>query len=116
MTESEVRKIFMLIDNAFMGFHYDDFKVEYWRELLEDVPYELARRNLDEYILNPDNRFPPTAGQLARRPAEHAEGRYVPGVEETRRALDEKEAANRSETAVPMPPELKERLRLIAGN
>lgn len=110
MKESEIRKIFLVIENAYGGvFVYDDYKVELWRKTLEDVPYDLAEDNLHRYIRNPDNRFPPHPGVLAERPVQAAEGPYIPNVEETRAMLDEMYAVT------PVPPtagflEMKARL------
>lgn len=113
MKESEIRKIFLVIENAYGGvFAYDDYKVELWRRTLEDVPFELADANLHRYILNPDNRFPPHPGALAERPVEAANGPYIPNVEETRAMLAEIYERN-SLPPAPLPPcvaELKARL------
>ncbi|MEF3309298.1 hypothetical protein PV433_10315 [Paenibacillus sp. GYB004] len=115
MKESEIRKIFLVIENAYCGlFTYDDYKVELWRKTLEDVPYGLAEENLLRYIRNPDNRFPPHPGVLAEFPEQAAYGPDIPNAAETRAMLDEMDA-HRSLPPAPLPPcvaEMKERLRL----
>ncbi|WP_068773451.1 replicative helicase loader/inhibitor [Paenibacillus sp. FJAT-26967] len=116
MNEVEVRKIFLVIDNTFTGFSYDDFKVKLWQSILKEIPFELAEKNLMEYILHPDHRFPPTPGFLARKPGHGREGRYIPDAAETRQMLDNRfivrdaNGQQRMIEPVPLPPELKERL------
>ena len=116
MKESEIRKIFLVIENAYGGvFAYDDYKVELWRKTLEDVPYELAEENLRRYIRNPDNRFPPHPGALAQQAVEEAIGPYIPNVEETRAMLAEMYDRNTLPPA-PLPPCVAEmKARLMAG-
>jgi hypothetical protein len=98
--ESEIREIFLVIENAYGGvFAYDDFKVEVWRQTLEDIPFELAEKNLLIYIRNPDNRFPPHPGALAQLAAEEARGPDIPNAEETRAML----AAYDWDRSLPLP-------------
>jgi hypothetical protein len=100
VNESQIRKVFLIIENT-MPFAYDDYKVELWRNLLQDVPFETAQANLRRYLLNPNNRFPPTPGQLAA-------GTYseVPGVEATRAMFREREELARLSAP---PPRLLQR-------
>jgi hypothetical protein len=77
----------VVIQNSYSGFGYDNFKVALWLQLLEDVPFDLAQRNLRAFILNPGNRFPPHPGELTQLPAEVARGADVPNAEETRAML-----------------------------
>jgi len=112
VTETEVRKLFLIIQNTYSNFVWDDVKVKIWADLLRDTPFDMAQRNLREYIMNPDEKFPPHPGVLARRP--ETQGRYVPNAEETRRMLDEMD--RQRERAVPMPEEFRRRLKLLARN
>jgi len=111
--ESEIRELFMEIENIYGGlFTYDDYKVELWRRLLVDVSYELAEDNLYRFTMNPMNKFPPHPGVLAQRPVERALGPDIPNVEETRAILDEM-YAHRNLPPAPLPPcvaEMKGRL------
>ncbi len=101
----------MLIQNVYSSFTYDDFKVECWRRLLEQTPFELARKNLERYCLNPENAFPPHPGALAEKPIQSVDGRYIPNVEETRAYLDQLEERYRLTSGQPgCPAHLKEKL------
>lgn len=111
MKESEVRQLFLVIQNAYNGFVYDDVKVQIWQDLLRDTPFSLAQRNLRAHILNPDEKFPPTPGQLARRLETLAQGRYIPNAEETRLLLAERDRD--WSNAVPMPEHLRGRFKLV---
>ena len=105
MNESEVRKLFLIIENTYHGFSYDDMKVAIWLDLLRDVPFELAQRNLRKHIMT--EKFPPTVAELSRKP-EH-DGPYIPGAEETRLMLEARD--KEWSKAVPMPSGLKEKVK-----
>ncbi|GKS14750.1 hypothetical protein YDYSY3_57500 [Paenibacillus chitinolyticus] len=120
MNEVEIRKIFMLIDNVFAGFSYDDFKVNLWLRILEDVPYTLAEANFYSYTRDPENKFPPTPGQLAKRPAQAAEGRAIPDAAETRLMLDnmhtvEENGQRRALQPAPPSERFREEVKRIAA-
>ena len=118
MTEAEIRKLFLVIQNSYSGFSDDDFKVALWQQLLDDVTFELAQHNLRGYIRNPENKFPPHPGELARTKAQAADGRYIPNAEETRVMLEAQEREWDKEIRA-LPPcvgEMKARLKLLAGS
>ncbi|MFD2613562.1 hypothetical protein [Paenibacillus gansuensis] len=113
MNESEVRKLFLVIENTMGGFFYDDYKVALWTELLKTTTYDLAETNLKRYIMNPDNKYPPTPGQLAVRPTAEAAGPHIPNAADTRLMLEQVEK-DRELKAVPMPEKLKEKVKQLA--
>lgn len=98
----------MLIQNVYSNFTYDDFKVEYWRRLLEQTPFEMAKSNLERYSLKAENTFPPHPGALAQNMAQQADGPYIPNAEETRWMLEQRDKLMTPST--PCPPEVKARL------
>ncbi|WP_088832620.1 replicative helicase loader/inhibitor [Paenibacillus tyrfis] len=68
MKESEIRKLFAVIQSTYSDRSFgpeNSFKIELWRDLLKDTPFELAQANLRAYILDPSNKFPPHPGVLA---------------------------------------------------
>jgi hypothetical protein len=105
VNEVSVRKLFLVIQNTYNAFVYDDMKVALWQDLLRDTSFERAQRNLRTYILNADNKFPPHPGILAESPAEGSDGRYIPNALETRKMLDALE--NIQKLAVPMPDHVR---------
>lgn len=91
MKESEIRKLFKVIQEAYSDKSFspeNQFKLLLWQDLLKDVPYPLAADNLRQYILNPKHEFPPKPGVLAAKRAAQAEGHYVPNAVETRLMLE----------------------------
>lgn len=64
MNEPEVRKIFMLIQNTNGSFDYDDDKVLIWVDLLREVPFEMAQRNLRQHLLN--SNYIPVPADIAK--------------------------------------------------
>lgn len=89
MSESELLKIFFLIQNVYPQFDYDEKKFAILIDLLQNTPFELAQRNLRTHVMS--SPYPPTISDLSRRPEHAATGRYVPNAEETRRMLAEQE-------------------------
>lgn len=112
MKESQIRQLFLIIINTYSNFVYDDYKVELWREILDDVPYEMAQKNLWAYIRDPENKFPPHPGALAETRVQRSEGPYIPNAAETRQMLDERD--RQLSLAVPMPAQLREELKHLA--
>ncbi|MFD0682401.1 MULTISPECIES: hypothetical protein [unclassified Paenibacillus] len=71
MNESEVRKLFLVIQNTYNGFDYDDDKVAVWQDVLKETPFELAQRNLRAHILTV--KFPPVPSEIAMLEPESAQ-------------------------------------------
>jgi hypothetical protein len=112
VNEPEVRKLFMLIQNVYSGFIYDSVKVVIWQDLLHDVPFELAQRNLRTHIMNTDEKFPPHPGVIARRPEQEARGRCIPNAAETRKMLKEMDEQAARSLASPVPEHLRGRFKI----
>lgn len=112
MREVEVRQLFFLIFHAYNSFEICDDKVTVWVDLLKDVPFTLAQSNLREYVSKIENKFPPHPGALAARPAQTAEGRYIPNAEETRLMINQQKA-EWAKTAVPPPAELRAKIQQL---
>lgn len=109
-----MKRIFLIIQNAYSQFETDHIKAKIWADLLWDTPFELAQKNLRRYIMNPENKYPPHPGELAKRPSSVSQGVDVPNVLETRLSL-EREARDREQiAAAALPPGMKERLRQLA--
>lgn len=87
MKETEMIKILTVIGNSYSNFTFDRMKVALWLELLKDVSYSRAESNLRRYLIDPGNKFPPHPGVLAEHPGQRSEGNYVPGADETRAML-----------------------------
>lgn len=113
MKESEIRRLFLRIGNFYSGFAYDDFRVEEWRLLLEDVPFARASENLATYTLNPANTYPPHPGVLASSPIQQSSGPAILNAEETRLMLKNRDEEY-SKKAVPMPNHVKEAVKRLA--
>lgn len=111
MNESQVRKLFFVIQNSYDFFDDNDDKVLLWMKILEHTPFEVADRNLFEYIGNPENKKPPHPGVLTKV-IQGDRDRYVPGVAETRLMLENQPVIN----AVPPTEEQRERVRRIVGD
>lgn len=113
MTESEVRKLFLVIQNSYNGFSYDDLKVAVWLDLLQEVPFSLAQKNLRAHIMDYSRPFPPAPGELAR--PEHEQDQLALYHDSLRDSARE-HMANMDEwikTATPPPPHVKEAIRRL---
>jgi hypothetical protein len=108
--EYEIRELFLKISNFYNNFLYDDYKVELWRETLDDIPYHLANSNLLRYIRNPENKFPPHPGALSESAVQSSNGPYVLNAEETRLMLDDGDH-DYNQTAVKLPEHIRERVK-----
>jgi hypothetical protein len=64
VNEPEVRQIFMLIQNTNGSFDYDDDKVLIWTDLLREVPFDLAQRNLRRHLLT--NKHIPVPAEISK--------------------------------------------------
>lgn len=115
MTLNEVKKLFIILINTYPNFTQNEAKAAIWHDLLKDIPFERAQRNLRAYIMDGNNKYPPHPGELAKTQSGEAQGRYVPNAAETRVMLEK--LAEPREIA-PLPPavlELKARLKSYAG-
>jgi hypothetical protein len=112
MEEADVLKLFMIIDNSYSGFAYDDDKVDIWMLILSDVPFDLAQINLWKYIRNPENKFPPHPGALAESAVQSSNGPYILNAEETRLMLDDRDREY-NKKAIKLPDHTRERVKLI---
>lgn len=113
MKETEIIKLFTIIQNTYNGFSFDSFKVQLWLELLKDTPFELGQANLRRYILDPENKFPPHPGILAASPTSRAEGPAIPNAAETRKMLDEMDRLALLPPA-PIPEHVREAVKRLA--
>lgn len=64
MTKTEIKKLFLIINNCYSNFPIDDAKIAIWHNMLHDIPFDLAQRNLREHIKN--SPFPPTPSDIIR--------------------------------------------------
>jgi hypothetical protein len=113
--EIEIRQLFLIILNTYNGFAITDAKAEIWADILQDIPFEMARHNLWGYIRNPENNFPPHPGVLADTGERHIIGPYIPNVEETQLYLQQRKL-ELMEPMAPIPELLRERMRQIGRN
>lgn len=114
MKESEIRELFMIIRNFYSYFSYDDFTVQLWLDALRKVPFEIAERNLKRHVQH--GKFPPTVAELSVGIHQNPEGRYIPGVDETRVMLDEMEREYQRFLQQPKIDTRKARLSVIDGH
>lgn len=112
MKESEIRRLFLRIGNFYSSFAYDDYKVEEWRQLLENVSFDRASENLAAYTLNPANTFPPHPGVLASSQVQRSSGPAIPNAVETQLILKEREQ-DYSGPVIRMPEHLRERVKRL---
>jgi hypothetical protein len=95
----------MITNNAYPNFEADEQKVAAWQEFLGDIPFETAQENLLQHIRT--NQFQPTPADVIGKPVIR-EGPYIPGVEETRQMLADRERM--LSLPGPCPDHLKEQL------
>lgn len=74
MTAIETKKLLERIIMAYPNFELTTERIQFWREFLEDVPFEAAYKQLNLYIKA--NRFPPTIADI--RGDEERMGDYSP--------------------------------------
>jgi hypothetical protein len=117
MNEIEVKKLFLIINETYSNFSISDVKITIWADLLREVPFDRAQRNLRSYVMDSNNKFPPHPGELAKSHLQEAQGRYVPDAAETRALI---EAQKQDASGVMMLPQcaidMKERLKQLAGS
>lgn len=113
MKESEILKLFSVIQNTYNAFIFDRFKTELWLDLLQYTPFELAQDNLRRYILSPENRFPPHPGILAEIPELRFEGNYVPNVQDTIALVENQRLLLIEKLATAIPESAMERMRQL---
>lgn len=113
MKLAEVAELFVAIKRAYPSFDGSGENVRFWAQYLADTPFALAKANLDRHITT--ERFPPTIADL-RRPLEHKDPETV-YHEQLRRESEEhfRKLEEYARTAVPAPPEVKERMRQLAA-
>lgn len=114
VSESQVRKLFFVIQNSYDYFDDNDDKVLLWMDYLSETSFETAQNNLREHIMNPDNKKPPHPGALAQTALQKADGPYIPNAAETRRMIEQRDALK--ELAVPAPIHVREAVKLLAGS
>lgn len=64
MTKTEVKKLFLIINNCYSTFPIDDAKIAIWHEVLRDTPFDQAMGNLRKHI--EISQFPPTPADIIR--------------------------------------------------
>ncbi|MEC0107251.1 hypothetical protein P4H27_09915 [Paenibacillus taichungensis] len=80
MKISEVGKLFDKIIEFYPAFTGTASKLQSWHEALTDIPFELAQSNLKKYVADPDNKYPPHPGALAKKPVFTDSDRYHTGL------------------------------------
>ncbi|MEK4052673.1 hypothetical protein MHB84_03395 [Paenibacillus sp. FSL F4-0087] len=92
MKISEVGKLFDKIIEFYPAFTGTASKLQSWHEALTDIPFELAQSNLKKYVADPDNKYPPHPGALAKKPVFTDSDRYHAGLKKSgQRTLEENE-------------------------
>lgn len=109
MKEFEIRRLFLEISNCY-NFAFDDYKVNLWLEILRDIPFALAMKNLRSYIRDPENKFPPHPGVLAQTDIQKSAGPYIPSAAETRLMLEEGKRQ-----VIPLPKHVREEVEKLAA-
>lgn len=67
MKRDEVMQLFWVMNYTYPNFNADsEEKIDIWHDLLKDVPFERAQRNLRAYIMDANNKYPPHPGELAK--------------------------------------------------
>ncbi|WP_217563045.1 replicative helicase loader/inhibitor [Paenibacillus sp. GbtcB18] len=95
MDRQSVARILVLINHAYPNFVTDRVKAESWLKFLENVPYELAHKNLLHHIRT--SRFIPTIADISK--PEHDPEHYTDYRQlksETDKRLDEMERWKRA--------------------
>lgn len=69
MKETEVIKLFSIIRIDHPYFEITDEKRILWSELMKELPFETALKNLHEHLRT--NEFPPKAANIMRRDSNH---------------------------------------------
>lgn len=68
MIKTEVKKLFLIINNCYPNFQIDDAKTETWLNLLRNVPFDQAQKNLRVHLET--SSFVPTPADIIRRDPE----------------------------------------------
>ena len=117
MTQAEIVKLFKAITLSYPAFRLTDDlakeQVLLWHEHLKDITFDHAMENLRRHVRT--EKFPPTIADL-RRPLEAKDPETV-YHEQLRRESEEhfRRLDEFARTAVPAPPEVKERMRQLAA-
>lgn len=61
---TEVKKLFLILNNTYNGFSYDDIKAAIWHDLLQDIPFEEAQKSLRKHIKT--SQYPPTIAEIIK--------------------------------------------------
>lgn len=67
MKLEEAARLLDLIVEYYPAFSGSGEKLKAWHDVLRDVTYETARQNLTRYASDPENRYAPHPGALAKR-------------------------------------------------
>jgi hypothetical protein len=62
MNKMEVKQLFLIINNCYQNFLFDEIKINIWLDLLREIPFEVAQRNLRKHIK--ENKFVPTPADI----------------------------------------------------
>ncbi|MGF6356147.1 hypothetical protein ABIE27_004062 [Paenibacillus sp. 4624] len=90
MKISEVGMLFDKIIEFYPAFTGNPSKLQSWNEALKDISFQLAQNNLKAYAADPDNKYPPHPGALAKRPVTTESDRYHSGLKQSgQRILEE---------------------------
>ncbi|UVI28186.1 hypothetical protein [Paenibacillus spongiae] len=110
MKKSEVYTLFAYINRYYSNFGGDDEKVASWAKLLADIPFDMARDNLEQYAaLTPT--WPPTIADL-RKGKDHSTVYHDHLRADANQFIGDLNHYQR--TAVPPSESVKERVRQFA--
>ncbi|WP_162463173.1 replicative helicase loader/inhibitor [Paenibacillus psychroresistens] len=65
MNKVEVKQLFLIINNCYPNFQYDDIKTEIWTDMLKGVSFETGQRNLRDHIAA--SRYSPTISDIVQQ-------------------------------------------------
>jgi hypothetical protein len=79
----EVGRLFDKIIEFYPAFTGTASKLQSWHDALNDIPFELAESNLKKYVADPENKYPPHPGALAKKPIVTESDRYHAGLKKS---------------------------------
>lgn len=83
MKIEETGKLLDLIVEYYPAFSGSGEKLQAWHDVLREVSYDSAKQNLIRYAADPENRYAPHPGLLAKRPDKSDVERYHEHMRQT---------------------------------
>lgn len=105
MKKTEVKQLFLIINNCYQNFQIDDIKTNVWLNVLQDIPFNMAQQNLRKHIR--ECKFPPTPADIINYDPNKFIDYQKQEIESSER-LQELEAWEKK--AIPMPDHIKQYL------